>query len=239
MPPFEEEERKKPGVPEYMVTYGDMMTLLLCFFVLLLSMSEVDAKKFELAASSFQNAFNGVLTSMPTVAIQKEILIPRLGGDAQNKHIAADAAMQLREILQEESLEDAITVEVIDEGVAVKITDPVGFDIGSDVLKPEFKSVLEKMMAVIRKTPERDIRVEGHTDNIPINTPKFPSNWELSSARALQVVKYLYQNGEDPQRLSAVGYGEFRPIVSNDTEQNRNQNRRIEVYIEYVQKETY
>ena len=236
-----EEEVKCPeckeGAAEYMLTYGDMMTLLLCFFVLLLSMSQIDAKKFDVAASSFQKALNGVLTSMPTVAIHKEVLTPKLGGDAQNKHIAADAAMRLREVAAKENMKDAIKVEVTDKGIAIKITDPVGFDIGSDALKKSFAKVLDKMLVIIKDIPEREIRVEGHTDNKPIHTSRFPSNWELSAARALSVVKFLYKNGEDPAKLSAVGYGEFRPITTNDTELNRRKNRRIEVYVEFIKKD--
>jgi chemotaxis protein MotB len=234
-----EEEKCPPckqKVAEYMLTYGDMMTLLLCFFVLLFAMSTVDAKKFELAASSFQSAFNGVLTSLPTVAIHQEVLRPRLGGDAQNKHIAADAAMKIREIAAKENLEDAVKVDVTDTGIAIRISDKVSFDAGSDRLKPEFTAILEKLMAIINETPGREIRIEGHTDDSPINTVRFPSNWELSSARALTVVKYLYHHGEDPAKLSAVGYGEFRPIVPNDSEAHRRENRRIEVYVEYLKK---
>jgi chemotaxis protein MotB len=235
-----DEEIKCPpcneGAPEYMLTYGDMMTLLLCFFVLLLSMSTMDAKKFEVAAASFQQALNGVLTSMPTVAIHKEVMRPLLGGTQQNKHMAADAAMKIREVAAKENLEDAIKVEVTDAGIAVKISDPVGFDIGSDNLKPSFANVLNGMLDAIKNIPERDIRVEGHTDNVPINSPRFPSNWELSAARALSVVKFLYKNGEDPAKLSAVGYGEFRPISPNNTVKSRQKNRRIEVFIEFLEK---
>ncbi|MDR0303859.1 MAG: flagellar motor protein MotB [Chitinispirillales bacterium] len=226
----------KQIVPEFMATYGDMVTLILCFFVLLFALMVPDAKKFELAASSFQSAFNGVLTSLPTIAIHQEVFTPRLGGDAQNKHIAADAARKIKEVAAKENMEEAIKVNVTDTGIAIRISDKVSFDVGSDRLKPEFVAILEKMMAIIRETPGREIRVEGHTDNTPINTARFPSNWELSSSRALSVVKYLYQRGEDPKKLSAVGYGEFRPIFPNDTEAHKRENRRIEVYVEYLEK---
>jgi chemotaxis protein MotB len=226
----------KQIVPEFMATYGDMVTLVLCFFVLLFAMMTPDAKRFELAASSFQQAFNGVLTSLPTVAIHQEVLTPRLGGDAQNKRIAADAATKIREVAAKENMEEAVKVDITDTGIAIRISNQVSFDAGSDRLKPEFIKILEEMMDVIRESPGREIRVEGHTDNTPISTAKFPSNWELSSSRALAVVKYLYQQGEDPQKLSGVGYGEFRPIYPNDTDVHKRENRRIEVYIEYLEK---
>ena len=225
-----------PPPPAYQTTWSDMQGLLLCFFVILYAMMTPDAKKFELAASSFMAAFNGVLTSLPTVAIHQEVLTPRLGGDAQNKRIAADAATKIREVAKKEDMEDAVKVDVTDTGIAIRISDNISFDPGRDVLKPEFIAILEEIMKIVEESPGREIRVEGHTDNTPIKTTRFPSNWELSSARALSVVKYLYDKGADPKKLSAVGYGEFRPIVPNDTEANKRKNRRIEVYIEYLEK---
>lgn len=230
-------EKCKKGAPEYMLTYGDMMTLLLCFFVMLLAMSTVDPNKFKIAASSFQNAFNGILEELPTVAVHREILTPRLGGDEQNKKIAVQTAQQIREAIKKEKLDEAIKVDVTDNGIAIKVADPVGFDVGKAQIKPRFKTVLEEIIQVIGKFPDNEIRVEGHTDNTPINTREFPSNWELSAARALHVVKFLYKNGDmNPSRLSAVGYGEYRPIAPNDTPENRQKNRRIEIYVEYLEK---
>ncbi|MGM0443811.1 MAG: OmpA family protein [Fibrobacterota bacterium] len=227
------QEECKEGAPEYMATYGDMMTLLLCFFVLLLSMSEVNPKKFDIAASSFQNALNGVLESMPTVAIHQEVLRPRLGGDAQNKRMAADAAMKMRQIVKKENMDDAVKVKVTEKGVGIRINDPVSFDPGSAVLKDQFKELLVKMLSVIEELPKEQIRVEGHTDNVPINSSRYPSNWELSSARATRVVRYLYRKGMDPSKMSAVGYGQYRPIAPNDTPEDREKNRRIEVFADF------
>ncbi len=230
----------KEGAPEYMLTYGDMMTLLLCFFVLLLSMANMDVKKFDVAASSFQKALNGVLESMPTVAIQPEVMTPRLGGMEQNKRMAAEVARTMREVMEQQEkkeLEDAIKVEVTDEGIAIKVSDPVGFEPGRAELKPEFTQVLGQMLEATRKLENKQIRVEGHTDDIPIQSFRYPTNWELSSARAAQVVKFLHNSGEDPTRLSAVGYGEYRPVVPNTSAENRRKNRRIEVYVDFLEKE--
>ncbi len=226
------------GAPEYMATYGDMMTLLLCFFVLLLSMAEMDAKKFEIAASSFQQALSGVMESLPTIAIHEQVILPKLGGDDQNKKMAVEAVERMRRFVQsDEDLKEAIKVEVTDKGLAIRISDPVGFGTGSDQLEPKLREVLTGMLDIIKDIDERDIRVEGHTDDVPISTPRFPSNWELSAARSLSVVKLFYEGGEDPAKLSAVGYGEFRPLVPNTSTQNKRKNRRIEIFVEYLQKE--
>ncbi|MCL1946020.1 MAG: flagellar motor protein MotB [Chitinivibrionia bacterium] len=223
-------------IPEWMTSYSDLMSLLMCFFVMLFALMTPDAKKFEMAAASFQAAFNGVLTSLPTVAIHQQVLTPRLGGDAQNKRIAADAATKIKEVVKKENEEEAVKVQVTDTGIAIRISDRVSFDPGSDRLKPEFNAVLQSVMKIINETPSREIRVEGHTDNVPIASSKFPSNWELSASRAVAVVRSMTQDGADPKKLSAVGYGEFRPIVSNDTEQGRRENRRIEIFVEYLEK---
>lgn len=234
--------QKKPkegpkGAPAYMNTWGDMCTLLLCFFVMLLAMSTIDPTKFRVAASSFQNALSGVLESFPTILITKDVFIPRMGGDAQNKRMAVDAATKMKEKIKEEGLEDAVKVQVTETGIAIQIADPIGFESGSADVNPKLYGVLKDLANVINAAPTSLIRVEGHTDNVPIHSAKYPSNWELSSARALNVVRYMANNGDvDPSRMSAIGYGEYRPIAPNNTPENRKTNRRIEVYVDYVQK---
>jgi len=234
--------KKKPkegpkGAPAYMNTWGDMCTLLLCFFVMLLAMSTIDPTKFMVAASSFQNAFSGVLESFPTILITKDVLIPRLGGQQQNKRMAIEAVTKMREKVKEENLEDAIKVQVTETGIAIQISDPIGFESGSADVNPKLYGVLKDLSNVINAAPSSLIRVEGHTDNVPIHSAKYPSNWELSSARALSVVRYMANNGDvDPSRMSAIGYGEYRPIAPNTTPENRKTNRRIEIYVDYIQK---
>lgn len=225
------------GAPAYMSTWGDMCTLLLCFFVMLLAMSTIDPAKFNVAASSFQNAFSGVLESFPTIMISQEVLIPRMGGDEQNKRLAIDAAQRIRKTVKSENLEDAIKVKVTETGIAIKVADPIGFDAGEADIKPELIGTLDQIAQIIGKVEGASIRVEGHTDNVPIHTRTFPSNWELSAARALNVVKFLASQGHiDPGRLSAIGYGEYRPQVPNSNSANRMQNRRIEIYVDYTEK---
>ncbi len=221
-----------------MLTWGDMCTLLLCFFVMLLAMSSTDPGKFNVAASSFHNALSGVLESYPSVMITKDILIPRLGGDEQNKRMAVDAALKIREVVKKEGLEDAVKVKVTENGIAVKLSDPIGFDIGESELKPELIPTLKSICEIINRVPSTQIRVEGHTDDLPIKSHKFPSNWELSSSRALNVVKFMASIGKiEPSRLSAIGYGEYRPLVPNTSIENRKMNRRIEIFVDYLKKE--
>jgi chemotaxis protein MotB len=203
---------------------------------MLLAMSTVDPAKFDVASSSFMNAFSGVLEAYPSVVITQDILVPRLGGNDQNKHMAIEATMKIKKVIKEENLDDAIKVKVTETGIAIKVADPIGFDMGDAEVKPELISTLYGISKIINRTPGTKIRVEGHTDDTPIHTSKYPSNWELSASRALNVVKFLAENGGiDPSSLSAVGYGEFRPIVPNSTKENRKINRRIEIYVDYNQ----
>lgn len=235
--PRRRKKEQKSGAPAYMLTWGDMCTLLLCFFVMLLAMSTIDPAKFNVAASSFQNAFSGVLESFPSLLITQDVLIPKMGGDEQNKRLAVDAARRIRKTVKSENLEEAIKVKVTESGIAIKVADPIGFDIGSADIKPELLSPLNEIAGIIGQVSGSQIRVEGHTDDVPIHTREFPSNWELSAARALNVVKFLAEKGNiNPARLSAIGYGEYRPLVPNTSEANRMQNRRIEIYVDYLEK---
>jgi len=236
-------QRKKvsgpPGTPAYMLTWGDMCTLMLCFFVMLLAMSEINPSKFMAVSFSFLDAFSGVLPSMPTIPFHEDILIPKLGGDEQAKRLAIEAQRRIRKAVKEEQLQDAIKVKVTDEGIAISVADPFGFDVGKADIKPEFMLILDEITRILSTMPESRIRVEGHTDNVPISTPQFPSNWDLSAARALSVVKSLaLRGGVNPSKLSAVGYGEYRPLAPNDNAENRQKNRRIEIYVDYQKKET-
>jgi chemotaxis protein MotB len=150
--------------------------------------------------------------------------------------MAVDAAMKIKKVVKEENLDDAIKVKVTESGIAIKVADPIGFELGDADVKPEIIATLLEVSKIINRTPGTKIRVEGHTDDTPIHTSKFPSNWELSAARALNVVKFFAESGGiDPATLSAVGYGEYRPIVPNTSNENKKVNRRIEIYIDYMQ----
>lgn len=128
---------------------------------------------------------------------------------------------------------DARNINIIREprGLLIRLNDTVLFDRGSDIIKSKALIILDKI-AVILKDETNSIRIEGHTDNLPIKTDKFPSNWELSTARAVNIIKYLVTAQHfDPNRLSAVGYGEYVPISDNDTEAGRASNRRVDIVV--------
>lgn len=223
------EEEPNAGAPAWMVTYGDLMTLLLCFFVLLLSFSSIEMAEFQKALGSLQGAL-GVLPKHESALIQFDPIIPQLS-DFQKRRVQK-VVSELRNIASRQGMKDQIAVEETKDGILIRIDSPVLYNSGTAELKKTSFPILLKIIEMINSWPNI-IRIEGHTDNLPINTSKYPSNWELSTSRAISVLKYILNNSDiEPQRLSAVGYGEFRPILPNNSQENRAKNRRVEIYIE-------
>ncbi len=228
----------KGGAPLWMVTYGDMMSLLLCFFVLLVSMSSIQESKFKKAMGSLMGAL-GVMKLDRAIIEFEELPIPakyRFGAEDVQREL-----QRFKEYLEKVELEDNVEVEETDEGFVLRLDSPILFATGQADLKFEAIEVLGKVSDMI-KDIDSDIVVEGHTDNIPIRTGRFPSNWELSAARAIRVIRFFKQSGIRGEELTAVGRGEYRPIVDNDTPENRAKNRRVEIYVNYkdrMKKEAY
>jgi len=223
------QECPPPGAPGWVVTYGDMMSLILTFFILLISFSTIEQVKFKAAISSIQEGMG----FFP----ENASLFMRIKTDAFPQSTAQqEAAMVVSEII--ETLKETESLGEIElyntpERIRLVISNPLPFESGKAELRPQFKQVLNEVARIIRPTAFTEVRVEGHTDNVPINTYLYPSNWELSAARALAATKYLaFVGGLDPAHLSAVGYGEYRPRATNDTAEGRGKNRRVEIFLE-------
>lgn len=225
----EPEEDKMPGAPFWMTTYGDMVTLLLTFFILMFAMSTVNEQKFLKAAASLAEAL-GVLEKSVSVIGEKS---PAIGvtGLAQEQMDVLETMAAINEIFQQEALEDIASIQVVGPGEAViRMGDELLFDAGEAELKPQAIRVLEGIVNSVRGRTAK-VYVEGHTDNIPINTIQFPSNWDLSTSRAVTVVRLFEERGIPPEQLAALGHGEYAPLESNDTPGGRRKNRRVELYI--------
>lgn len=217
------------GAPGWMVTFGDLMSLLLTFFVLLLSFSSIQQVEFEKALGSLKGAL-GVLPKEQSVIFRMKPYYPRLS-EVQNAKFRKKLK-ELQRLIKEENLTDQIYLELNDIGILIRIESPVLFDLGDASIKPQAYPLLNKVLDMF-KDWDNNIRIEGHTDDLPIHTSRFPSNWELSTARALSVLQYFVKSGQvDPKRLSAAGYGEYHPLLPNTTEENRAKNRRVEIYVE-------
>lgn len=225
------------GAPAYMTTFGDLMSLLLTFFVLLISMASFETAKFKIAAESLQGAF-GVLETFPTVAVQPFVRIPKHDGDEAKRKMSVKDAQKIKQVIEAKKMDEAVKVEVTEKGIAILLRDPVGFASGSSDLKKQGQEILTDISSIIKSNKDLKIRVEGHTDDVPIHNARFNSNWELSSARSLSVVQLLAQRtGINPSNMSAVGYGEYKPLVPNINRDNRAKNRRIQIFVDYLDTE--
>ncbi len=219
------------GSPAWMTTFGDMMTLLLVFFVLLYSFSVMDLEKFKGFISALQNQL-GVLESGKTLSeetmVNKGSMGKRFNPAPEN---ITEIMGKMKSYVKKKDLEDKINMEITKRGLVVRFSGEVLYEIGEAVIKPEGKKILSEVVKNIKDIPN-SVAVEGHTDSWPINNENFPSNWELSTTRAVNVIKYFIEKHDiNPQRLSAAGYSKYRPLYENNTSVRRAKNRRVEVVI--------
>ena len=223
----------------WLTTFNDLVTLLMVFFVLLFTMSTIDTRKMQDFQYALQSGL-GILETGSKVAIS----VKRTQPVDDMSHIMTQAegeqykpgsnqpggklADQVRQLAEADL---NIQVTHTHQGTRLSFEDQVLFDFGRATINRTGFAFLIKIADVLDKLPYA-VRVEGHTDNVPIRTRRFPSNWELSVARAVSVVKYFAEvSNIDPRRLSAVGYGESRPVAENDTLANRAKNRRVEILL--------
>lgn len=232
------QEEESGGVPEYMVTYGDMMTLLLCFFVLLFAFSTIDAKKFQAIMESFQGSagvMRGGKTLDDTQFVNNSTLEDNITSNIKDMRKMKALKETLEEHLKENNLENQIMLELDDRGLLIRFDDNVLFDSGKAEIKPQSKKTLMFMSSLLKQDQFSDkfIRVEGHTDSDPIkNSKKFPTNWELSTIRAVNVARFfIEETNMTPEKISVSGYSKYHPVAPNDTEENKAKNRRVDIVI--------
>ncbi len=250
------EDEVQEGAPEWMTTYSDLVTLLLTFFILLFSMASVDSKKFEEVAQSLRSAFmnvsNGEIYNYNNGEDVINLLDETLPSDVEDKNANnnnkggndSDSEGQNKDAAIKgfkKQVEDLISglnlgqyVHVIDDktSIILRIDSVILFDVGKADIKESGKETIKKVAELMRQL-DTEIAVQGHTDNVPIKTSLFPTNWELSTKRATNVVIFFVNECSlEPTQLTATGNGEFRPIAPNDTEVNRQKNRRIDIVIE-------
>jgi chemotaxis protein MotB len=242
----------------WLVSYADFITLLFAFFVVLYSSSQVDKRKAGRLAMAIQVAFQelGVFQTSSTkipvkdddaMPFEKVQIVENINKDADLKQIVNPMKGVLSSAGQPQSLQEAqqeiqkaldpeiqrreVTMSMRREGLVVSLKEMGFFDSGSATIRPSSLDAISRLAAVLKQRPE-NLRIEGHTDNIPIHTARFASNWELSTSRATELIQLLITNyGIPPSHLAAAGYGEFHPVASNDTSEGRAQNRRLDVVI--------
>ncbi len=209
------------------------MSLLLTFFILLFAYSSIDVGKFEQAIISLRIAFG--VSVMEGASGVMELQRSFGTGNPPGGNIEwaryEEIAQSLEKFFEKMKLKEDAKLEINERGLVIRLTGRALFDFGKANIRKDAIPILNEVIKALKKVPNQ-VAVEGHTDNIPIHTKEFPSNWELSVARATRVVRYFIEVGKiSPKRLRAAGYGEYRPLYPNDTPEHRALNRRVEIVI--------
>ena len=204
----------------WLLTYADLITLLLGLFVILYAMSNIDKKKY----SQWVAAFGGEFGSGKVEMESGSTIISTMTEQLRVEKL-------LKQVLEIDGKNSSLSISIDERGVTIHIQEELLFPSGEAKQKGSSYKMLDSLSSVLRKIPN-DIRIEGHTDNLPIATAEFPSNWHLSVSRAMNTGYYLIKNHYfNPEKLSVVGYGESKPIVANTTENNRKLNRRVDIVV--------
>jgi chemotaxis protein MotB len=215
----------------WLLTYADLITLLLAFFIMMYVFSKKDAQKYDEVASHLKTIFSGGtgLAGKGSVTAASPIDMPSKG--ASSGEIKRQLESELMDSNRNKPGGENISVLSDERGIVIRVLDKAFFDEGKAELKDGAKGALDKIVPII-KSVDNHVRIEGHTDNVPIKTNEFKSNWELSVRRATEVVRYFVEKrGLPPDRISATGYAEYRPIVQNNSPKNKSLNRRIEIIV--------
>ncbi len=227
------EPEKKPNHERWLITYADLITLLMIFFVLLYTISNINSRKFAQLAASMSEALLGQNSGYFIGDAPGPLLIQDTTAAGGKNELAnmQKAKEEIEKYIESQGLKGKVEVSQEERGLVISLKEALLFNKGSADITPPAREVILKVGQVLSKLPN-NVRIEGHTCDLPIHTARFPSNWELSTARATNVVKFLITEvGMKPEKLSATGYGEFRPVVPNTSEANRARNRRVDIVV--------
>lgn len=229
----EEEHHEEHMDESWLVPYADILTLLLALFIVLFASAQVDQKKFDQLAEAFSNAFGAgsmsIFDGSRSVPKLQDGAAPGQETPSPAPDPLADVKRQLDQYVLENRL-SGLETALVSEGLIIRIKDTALFRSGSAELHAESRGLAAEI-ARLMATLTHPVVISGHTDNVPINTAQFPSNWHLSSARALNFMLFMMSQDPriKPERMSSLGYGEYRPIAANNLESGRAQNRRVEI----------
>lgn len=210
------------GIGRWMIPYADLLTLLLGLFLALYSVSHIGEREATQRASGYLSRMD--TSNRELIRLQKQIAELRDASGAVSPKSVSELESQL-------NLKDGIQVSRQRRGIVISVLDGVLFEPGHADLNAYARATLDRLAGILKQT-DHPISVEGHTDNTPIETAQFPSNWELSTARATTIVKYLINRQHfNPAQLSGSGYGEFHPVASNSSFEGKRKNRRVDIVI--------
>lgn len=222
------------GSLRWLLTYADMITLLMAFFIMMYSMSILNLNKFRQVALSIRSGFGGMAYAQGRTIVgtsgKYTVRPDEFNGDVVD--MPTQAIEKIQRLINEKNLQKSVRLRVDERGLVVSlVSDKVLFARGDAELLTESQKLIYGLAGILKSIPNH-VRVEGHTCNLPISSAKFPSNWELSTARASTVVRCMIEQiGISADRLSAAGYADSKPIAPNDNEKNRALNRRVDIVI--------
>ncbi|MFT8348259.1 flagellar motor protein MotB [Clostridium saccharoperbutylacetonicum] len=229
--------KEKDNTDRWMLSYLDFITLMMIFFLMMYAISNVDNKKVETLANSLKIGFNSG-NGKNVIAVTDNINSPDSTDESVDENYSStesekltDIKRKVDELVNNSELKDGVTTSIQERGLVISFNDNLFFNSGEATIKSDFQGKLVSISKVLNGI-DNYIHVEGHTDNVAINTTYFHSNWQLSSIRAANVVEFLISQGDvKPGRLSSIGYGEYRPVKSNSTEEGKAANRRVDIVI--------
>lgn len=233
------DQRQSDNHERWLVSYADFITLLFAFFVVMYAMSSVNDGKYRVLSNSLGYAFGNIaaipdrppIDAQPPAQLKSQQIAARKNASQRRQQLRMrDMAGDIMKVLAPLVKDGRVRVTQSSRGITVEINASVLFAPGQAMLADNSSHTLRAIAQVV-KDHEHEIQVEGHTDNVPIRTVNFPSNWELSTARASSVVRLFIDSGVDARRLTALGYGENRPVESNDMPGGRARNRRVTVTV--------
>ncbi|MBM7865713.1 OmpA family protein [Heliobacterium gestii] len=221
----------------WLIPYADILTLLLALFIVMFAVSQVDTKKFEALKKAMESVFKGGSglmansSAVPSEGTSDSSTDAALMEALKEAQELQEAKNRIDQYIEEKGLKNQVETNLVREGLQISFRDAALFDSGKADLKRDALPALDLIASTLHNMPN-EVRIAGHTDNLPISTAEFPSNWDLSAKRALNVMKHILNDKQNnPVKFTAVGYGEYHPKASNNTPEGRAQNRRVEVLI--------
>lgn len=230
----------------WLLPYADLLTLLVALFIVLFAMSEIDTKKYEELSAVFRNEFasgnDGIMDNpspIPPTEVSPETKDKEEEHDKEKTEEGTTELLNLQELqerinnyINENNLTASLATQLSEEGLMITIKNDISFDSGSAVVKQDGREVAREISNLLYTDPPHQVVISGHTDDVPMNNGEFGSNWELSVMRAVNFMNLVLENEDlDPTTFSAKGFGEYKPLVPNDSTENRAKNRRVEVLI--------
>lgn len=217
------------GKSAWLMVYADLITLVMIFFILLFSISRMNMERMTDVLKTFEIDFRA---DTPSTSLFDLIDTGSIMEGKKLDHFIGmrevDTFQEIHSIIRKKNLAKNMVATFVEGKIVLRIEGQVLFETGSAELLSVATRVLEGVIQIIKENPQYHVEIQGHTDNRPIHTPKFASNWELSAIRAATVLRYLIENGISGERLSATGFADLRPIASNDNLKDRRKNRRVE-----------